>query len=214
MKAEDPERLVLMSSADHDYSRLACGSRTAEQLGAAFTFLLTWGTVPCIYFGDEIGMRYLEGLPDVEGSICNPTYNRAGCRTPMQWDSSSNAGFSTAEPGRLYLPVDPDPARPTVAAQRDDPGSVLHLVRELVALRRATPALSARESTRLVHAGYPLAYVRGGTHLVVVNPRREPAVLDAPECRGATLVHGRGAAVTEDGTQLDGFGHAVLTLAT
>ncbi len=214
VKAEDPERLVLMSSADHDYSRLACGSRTAEQLGAAFTFLLTWGTVPCIYFGDEIGMRYLEGLPDVEGSICNPTYNRAGCRTPMQWDSSSNAGFSTAEPGRLYLPVDPDPARPTVAAQRDDPGSVLHLVRELVALRRATPALSARESTRLVHAGYPLAYVRGGTHLVVVNPRREPAVLDAPECRGATLVHGRGAAVTEDGTQLDGFGHAVLTLAT
>jgi len=214
VKAEDPARLVLMSSADHDYSRLACGTRTADQLGAAFTFLLTWGTVPCIYFGDEIGMRYLEGLPDVEGSICNPTYNRAGCRTPMQWDSSANAGFSTAAADRLYLPIDPDPLRPTVQAQRDDPGSLLHLVRELVALRRSTPALSARSSTRLVHAGYPLAYVRGGTHLVVVNPRRKPTVLDVPEAGGAALVHGRGADVGEGGVRLDGFGHAVLAIAT
>ena len=42
-------------------------------------------------------MRYLPGLPDVEGAICNPAYNRAGCRTPMQWDDWPNAGFSTAD---------------------------------------------------------------------------------------------------------------------
>jgi hypothetical protein len=89
--------------------------------GAALTFLLTWGSVPCLYYGDEIGMRYVPGMPEVEGSICNPAYNRAGCRTPMQWDDGPNAGFSTADPSRLYLPVDPDPTRPTVAAQERIP---------------------------------------------------------------------------------------------
>ncbi len=123
----DPDRPVILATADHDFDRLCCGPRTAEQLGAAFTFLLTWGTVPCIYYGDEIGMRYLPGMPDVEGAICNPGYNRAGCRTPMQWDDRPNAGFSSADPSRLYLPVDPDPQRPTVAAQEDDPSSTLNL---------------------------------------------------------------------------------------
>ena len=48
--------------------------------------------MPSIYYGDEIGMRYLPRLPDVEGSVCHPTYNRAGARTPMQWDGTANAG--------------------------------------------------------------------------------------------------------------------------
>jgi glycosidase len=109
----------VLASADHDYSRLASGDRAVEQLGAAFTFLLTWGTGPSIYYGDEIGMRYLPDLPDHEGSICYPGYNRAGCRTPMQCDESKpNAGFSDANPSALYLPQDPAPDRPTVAAQR------------------------------------------------------------------------------------------------
>ena len=84
----DPDRLVILSSADHGFNRLACGPRTPEQLGAALTFLLTWGSVPCLYYGDEIGMRYLPNLPDVEGAVCSPSYNRAGCRTPMQWDAT------------------------------------------------------------------------------------------------------------------------------
>lgn len=68
-------------------------------------------------------MRYLPDVPNVEGAICNPTYNRAGCRTPMQWDDSLNAGFSSADPSDLYLPIDPDPGRPTVAAQEQDASS-------------------------------------------------------------------------------------------
>jgi hypothetical protein len=39
----------------------------------------------------------------------------------MQWDDGPNAGFSTADPSRSYLPIDPDPTRPTVAAQEQDP---------------------------------------------------------------------------------------------
>lgn len=71
LRGEDPARSVIMSTADHDFDRLCCGSRTAEQLGAALTFLFTWGSLPCLYYGDEIGVRYLPGMPNVEGAICN-----------------------------------------------------------------------------------------------------------------------------------------------
>ena len=85
-KRVDPVRPVIMSTADHDFDRLACGPRTAEQLGAALTFLLTWGTVPCIYYGDEIGMRY--GYPftyrrgDTHVVVVNPRRDPASVHLP------------------------------------------------------------------------------------------------------------------------------------
>ncbi len=211
-REDDPDRLVLLATADHDFSRLRCGTRGPEQLGAAFTFLFTFGTVPCLYYGDEIGMRYLPGMPDVEGAICNPLYNRAGCRTPMQWDSSPNAGFSTADPPALYLPVDPAADRPTVAGQDGVPGSTLTLVRELLALRRSTPVLQGGAPTRVVAAGYPFAWVRGDSHLVVVNPRREPASVSVPEAAGAAVAWGSGVSVHGQVLDVEGFGYAVLAL--
>ena len=211
-KAEDPSRPVLLGTADHDFSRLRTAPRTPEELGAALTFLFTWGTVPSLYYGDEIGMRYLPGLPDVEGSICNPLYNRSGCRTPMQWDDSPNAGFSTAAASDLYLPIDPSPDRPTVKAQEEDPASTLHLVRRLVALRRSTPALGGRAPTTVLHEGYPFTWRRGESHVVVVNPRREPATADVPGLAGARLLRGRGVVVTESGGRVEGFGYGVLEL--
>ncbi len=208
-RATDPARLIVMSTADHDYDRLCCGPRTAEQLGAALTFLFTWGNVPCLYYGDEIGMRFLPGLPNVEGSVCDPSYNRAGCRTPMQWDAGPNAGFSTADAARLYLPVDPSPDRPTVAAQEADPSSTLHFVRELIALRRATPALGTRTSTRVINEDYPFAYVRGESHLVVVNPRSEPADLAVAGVVGAPLLSS-GVTAHAGGLSVAGFGHGIF----
>ncbi|MDH4277506.1 MAG: alpha-amylase family glycosyl hydrolase [Acidimicrobiia bacterium] len=211
---DDAERPIMLASADHDFDRLACGPRTAEQLGAAWTFLLTWGSIPCVYYGDEIGMRYLPGMPGVEGAICNPGYNRAGCRTPMQWDGTANAGFSTAAADELYLPIDPDPDRPTVAEQLDDPSSTLHLVRDLIRLRRETPALRTRASQEVVNDGYPFAYVRGGTHLVIVNPRRDVASLTDDRLRGATVLFGSRVDIEGDTLTLEGFGYAVLALHT
>ncbi len=207
------DRRIMMASADHDFSRLAGGPRTDEQLGAAWTFLLTWGSIPCIYYGDEIGMRYLPGLPDVEGSICNPGYNRAGCRTPMQWDGSANAGFSTAPSERLYLPIDPDPDRPTVQAQVDDPSSTLHLVRELIRLRRETPALRTQAGQEVVNSGYPFAFIRGGSHLVVVNPRRSAASLTHARLPDATILLGSGIDLDGDTVTIDGFGYAIIALS-
>jgi glycosidase len=211
-RATDPERLIVMSTADHDYDRLCCGPRTAEQVRTALTFLFTWGNVPCLYYGDEIGMRFVPDLPNVEGSVCDPAYNRAGCRTPMQWDDGPNAGFSTAGPDRLYLPVDPAPDRPTVAAQDGDPASTLTFVRDLIALRRDTPALGTGASTRVISEGYPFAYVRGGSHLVVVNPRREPAEIVGPEAKAASVLLADGVSATPEGLVVDGFGYGVFAL--
>ena len=206
----DPQRRVLLASADHNFSRLRCGSRTPEQLGAAFTFLFTFGTVPSLYYGDEIGMRYLPGMPNVEGAVCNPLYNRAGARTPMQWDDSANAGFSTAAADALYLPIDPDPDRPTVAAQDGVPGSTLTLVRDLLALRRRTPALQGHAPTTVLHPGYPFVFRRGDDHLVVVNPRQASASFGTDEFAGWTPLFGQGVALTEGGIEADGFGYAIF----
>jgi maltose alpha-D-glucosyltransferase/alpha-amylase len=204
---------IALPTANHDFSRLSCGPRTHEQLGPAFALLLTWPTLPAIYYGDEIGMRYLPGMPDKEGSRLEPTNNRAGSRTPMQWDDTANAGFSTADPDRLYLPIDPDPGRPTVAAQRADAGSLLHQVRRLIAVRKAHPALGARGSVEVLHVGYPFAYVRGGTHLVVVNPRRAPARLALPTAtpHGRT-VEARGVTIDNGEVRADGFSYGIFTV--
>ena len=105
----------------------------------ALTLFLTLPAVPILYYGEEIGMRNLEDAPVKEGSYTSR--NRSSCRTPMQWDDSPNAGFSTADASRLYLPIDPSPARPTVAAEERDPQSILNYVKGLIALRRQTPAL-------------------------------------------------------------------------
>ena len=160
-------------------------------------------------------MRYLPGLPDLEGSICYPGYNRAGCRTPMQWDNAlPNAGFSDAAPDRLYLPQDPDPHRPTIAAQLADPHSLLHAVRRLLALRAAHPALGAGSDQQVLSRDYPLAYLRGDTHLVVVNPRRKPASVQMPELAGRTVerLDGTGVQVADGRIVADGFGWGIYTL--
>ena len=205
----DPERSVILATADHDFNRLRAG-RTPEQLGAALTFLFTWGSVPSLYYGDEIGMRYLPDLPNVEGAICNPAYNRAGARTPMQWDSSPNAGFSTAPASELYLPIDAADDRPTVAAQDGVPGSTLTLVRSLLDLRRRTPALQGHAPTTVVNPGYPFAWLRGEDHLVVVNPRSASAALVTEAAAGMSLLLGEGARLTDEGLEVDGFGFGIF----
>ncbi len=203
--------LIALFSSDHDFSRPACGDRATDQLGPVFAFLLTWPTLPGIHCGDEIGLRYVPDLPDVEGSQIWDGWNRAGSRTPMQWDDGPNAGFSAGPAGSLYLPVDPDPGRPTVAAQRADEGSLLHQVRRLVELRKSVPALRTGGPVRVLNAGYPLVYERGGTVLVVLNPLREPMSwrLSSAAGRSGELLAGN-ASVVDGEVRVGGFGYGVF----
>lgn len=204
---------VILPTANHDFARLHCEPRTPEQLPAAFAFQLTFPTVPAIYYGDEIGMRYIPGLPEKEGSVLAADYNRAGSRTPMQWDQGTNAGFSTAAAENLYLPLDPDAdARPNVATQRADDASLLNQVRDLIALRRATPELGTAGSLEVLHDGYPLAYLRGGRYLVVINPSDAEVSLrhDRPEMATANIVRGHGVVVGESSLTAEPFAFGIF----
>lgn len=166
---------ICIPSGNHDMIRMR-DTLSEEQMKLAFLFLLTMPGCPFIYYGDEIGMRYVHGLVSKEGG-----YERTGSRTPMQWDGSTNAGFSAAPAEDLYLPLDPDASRPCVAAQCDDPESLYATVRALTALRRTIPALAADADFAFLHAKshtYPLVYSRhrgDQTLIVAINPSEQDA---------------------------------------
>ncbi|WP_428028921.1 alpha-amylase family glycosyl hydrolase [Ancylobacter sp.] len=129
---------------NHDQPRIASriGARRAR---VAAMLLLTLRGTPTMYYGDEIGM---ENVPIATEDAHDPwERNEPGLglgrdpqRTPMQWDDTPNAGFTN---GRPWLPLATDYARRNVAAQMDDPASLLALYRKLIALRRAHPVLHA-----------------------------------------------------------------------
>lgn len=169
---------VAIPSSNHDISRPSHG-RDAADLKVLYTFLLTWPHVPFIYYGDEIGMRYMAELPSKEGG-----YQRTGSRTPMQWDTSPLAGFSTNLQAQPYLPIDPDDARPDVASQREDRESLWHHVNRLIYLRSTERDLMASASCELLtdsSPGYPLAYRRGESLIVVINPGPMAAQVKLPK---------------------------------
>ena len=115
------------------------------------------------------------------------------------WTIRQYAGFSTADASRLYLPIDPSPARPTVAAEERDPQSILNYVKGLIALRRQTPALGTQGAWRFVsdvEQPYPMVYAReldGQKYLVALNPSKRSATARfASEGAAAEAVYGTG----------------------
>ena len=183
-EATKNQGFIALPTGNHDYPRLSRG-RTEAELRAVHAMLLTMPGVPFIYYGDEIGMNYLEGLEPKEGSFAN----RTGTRTPMQWTGGRNKGFSSAPAAKLYLPVDPSADAPDVAGQDADPNSHLNLVRALLALRRKHPALGNLGDFRVLYAKkktYPFVYERTAKNeqfVIVLNPSAQAvrtAALDLP----------------------------------
>ena len=112
---------------------------------------------------------------------------RDGCRTPMQWDASVNAGFTTGEP---WLPLNADWREHTVAAEEVDPDSMLSLYRRMLAFRRSSDALRAGSYRDLpdVPEGV-LAYVRGERLLVALNLTGDPRQVHVPPGTVAVGTH-------------------------
>lgn len=162
--------LICIPSGNHDMDRLARGLH-GDELKIAFAFLLSMPGAPFVYYGDEIGMNYVEDLVSVEGG-----YGRTGSRSPMQWDGGTNAGFSAAPAERLYIPLDPRADRPTVSAQLADETSLYHEIKRLIAVRQSHAALRSKGEIEFVYAeknAYPFAYLRSAGDekiLVVLNP--------------------------------------------
>jgi alpha-glucosidase len=150
-----------------------------RKIRAALLTLLTLRGTPLLYYGDEIGMTDVEvpreRLLDpvgIRGWPEDPGRDR--CRTPMPWTSSGGFTPSGVEP---WLPAG-DASAANVADQREDPGSVLNMCRDLIAVRRARPDLAVGDLEPLDAPDGVWAWRRGGATAVAVNASDAPAQVD------------------------------------
>lgn len=124
--------------------------------------LLTLRGTPTLYYGDELG---LSDVPIPPAQLQDPRelrepglgLGRDPVRTPMPWDASAHAGFSTVSP---WLPLNADWPMRNVAGMADEPASILTLYRQLLAVRRDYPALAIGDFSLLDSEGDVLAYER------------------------------------------------------
>lgn len=181
-----------MPTSSHDTWRMNRNQRsTPEELKVMMTFFLTMPWVPIVYYGEEIGMRSMDGVPAVEGSR-----DRSAERTPMQWSDGPTAGFSTCDPSKLYLPVDVSPSRPTVEKEINDPASIYSWTKGLLALRASVPALGNTGGWKYTsdpQLPYPAVYERfsdDGKYLVIINPRSEKASAEVSGYKKLEVVYG------------------------
>ncbi|MDR6539088.1 alpha-amylase family glycosyl hydrolase [Variovorax soli] len=146
---------------NHDKPRIA--SRVGPQLARlAAMLLLTLRGTPTLYYGDEIGMTDVAITPEevqdpFEKRVPGRGLGRDPQRTPMQWSDAPQAGFTTGTP---WLRLADDWSERNVEAQARDPASMLTLYRQLIALRRAQPALNRGDYEALECEGDVLAYAR------------------------------------------------------
>ncbi len=151
------------------------------------SLLLTLPGTPVIYYGDELGMGDNIDLDD-----------RDGVRTPMQWTSDRNAGFSRCDPARLYSPVINDPVYGyqaiNVEAQQRTQTSLLNWMKRMIRIRKQYPVFGRGDIKFLNPTNQKvLAYVRQyeGQHVLIVNNLSrfsQPVELDLSDYNGAVPI--------------------------
>jgi glycosidase len=167
-----PQAWPVWAGSNHDGGRFPTRWADGDEriVRASLLLLLTLRGTPILYYGDEIGVWEVDVPRDrlldpvgIRGWPEEPGRDRM--RAPMPWDAGG--GF-TAPGVRTWLP-EPDPARANVAAQREDPRSILHLCRDLIALRHGRADL--RHGAYDPIAGPPgtWAWRRGRGTVVVIN---------------------------------------------
>jgi oligo-1,6-glucosidase len=198
---------------NHDQPRVVSrfgddGVHRVESAKMLATVLHLHRGTPYVYQGEELGMANapfagIEEFRDIESvnhwahtagaGLADPEHvlaalrarSRDNARTPMQWDDSPSAGFTTGQP---WLPVNPDHVTVNAAAQRDDPDSVLAHYRRLIALRHAEPVVVSGDFTMLLPQDERVyAFTRsldGTTLLVLGNFSGEPAPAPVPDAAG------------------------------
>jgi hypothetical protein len=168
---------------NHDQPRVASRVGTMQAAAAAMLLLTLPGTLT-LYYGEEIGMTNVPIAPE---SVQDPAEkNEPGIgtgrdpeRTPMQWDSTPLAGFTTGQP---WLPIAPDHATANVAGQDRDAHSMLALYRDLIRLRSVHPALIDGKMLSIAAHDNVLRYQRvdaNETLLILLNLSHEPVQVDA-----------------------------------
>ena len=207
LRNHDELTLEMVTDDERDYMNLAYAADTRMRINVGIrrrlaplmdnnrrriellnSLLLSFPGTPIMYYGDEIGMGDNIYLGD-----------RNGVRTPMQWNSDRNAGFSKAVPAKLYFPVIMDPIwgyqAINVEAQQSDASSLLHWTRNMIALRKIFQVFG-RGTQEFLHPENRkvLAYIReftgddghSETVLCVANLSRfaQPVALDLSKYAG------------------------------
>ncbi|MFN8544668.1 MAG: alpha-amylase family glycosyl hydrolase [Candidatus Binatia bacterium] len=120
--------------SNHDVPRHATRFGSEARARAAAVLLLSLRGTPFLYAGEELGLEDAVVPPECR----RDPGGRDGCRAPIPWHAAPPHGWASTTP---WLPWPPEPERRNVASLTADPGSILHLYRRLLALRRATPLL-------------------------------------------------------------------------
>ncbi len=178
---------------NHDRSRLASRIGPAQARIAQMLLLTLRGTPTC-YYGDELGMADVPIPADQvhdPAAVAPPFKGRDPERTPMQWDSSPNAGFCPADV-QPWLPVADDYRLNNVETERDQPTSMLSFVHKLIKLRQTKPALNIGD----YHAvdNLPLscfAYIRAlndQSYLITLNFSGQEQTLSLPQFRSGQVL--------------------------
>jgi len=173
--------------SNHDipraYDRLGDGQHNDRIAKLLATMLLTLRGSPFLYYGEEIGTvttepKTVEEVRDPVGRRYWPLRKgRDGERTPMQWDASAHAGFTTGVP---WLPVPPSARTRNVVAQAADTSSLLNFYKSMIRLRRRSPALRDGDYVAVGTSPHVYAYLRrahGQTMLVALNMSAESRTL-------------------------------------
>ncbi len=177
---------------NHDKSRIASRAGAAQARVAAMLLLTLRGT-PTMYYGDELGMQ---DVPIPRDRIQDPpelNYPGLGLgrdpeRTPMQWDASENAGFTTGDP---WLPLADDAAERNVEVLQADDKSILSLYHRLLSLRRERRALSVGRYEHVASTQGTLVFKRYAGNeglLVALNLTHEPHTIKLDGGSGAILL--------------------------
>ena len=198
--------LISFISGNHDTPRISFGLDSRET-SLAFGMFFTMPGLPFLYYGDEIGMRYLKSLATKEGG-----YTRTGSRTPMQWTSGNNMGFSAAPMDRLYLPLDTDPSAPNVEVQEKDSSSLLSTVKALLKLRNSEQDLGSKPNLEILHAPKPDSFTekpgqvldrsfiyKRGSCIIAINPSADAAKVSIALNDEPELLYSMGNCAYEDG---------------
>lgn len=192
-----PGHWPTISFSNHDVprtvSRFGGKDASPELAKMLFALLVALKGTTLIYQGEELGLPQAslsrDQLRDPVGDLYWPyDGGRDGCRTPMPWTTGPNMGFTAGEP---WLPLAKEHAGLTVEEQGEDPESVLSFSREMIAFRKATPALTLGEIEFLPVREPVLAFTRrhaGDEVICVFNLGAEPQVLAHPSLERAELL--------------------------
>lgn len=156
--------------------------------GVSFTYMgeeigMVQARIPLKQAQDSLALRY-QWIPQFMANMASESLNRDECRTPMQWDGTTNAGFTTSK-AKPWLPVTPGYQTTNVTTQEADPSSLLHVYRKLLHLKQSHPAFGSQYLELVPEDSLPknvLGYYRGeGEDRVVVllNFGKQAAALPA-----------------------------------